>query len=218
MLTLRKDSDGYNADAGFRGQIGQLLSFDVNAFILAYNNRIGVITRMIDDQPRLYRTNIADSRNRGIESFVEFNLLKAINPRAPYSLSLFSSYAYIDSEYLNSEFKGNRVELAPEHLFKAGITFKGYHFSTTLNYTNTSSQYSDANNTESTVTGNQGLIPAYEVFDLSANYDIKNYTIAIGINNLLNTTYFTRRATGYPGPGLIPAEPRLYYLTLAFRI
>ena len=144
--------------------------------------------------------------------------LKAINPSAPYSLSLFSSYAHINSEYLNSQFKGNRVELAPEHLFKAGITFKGYHFSTTLNYTNTSSQYSDANNTESTVTGNQGLIPAYEVFDLSANYDIKNYTISLGVNNLLNTTYFTRRATGYPGPGLIPAEPRLYYLTLGFKI
>ncbi|MCB0611888.1 MAG: TonB-dependent receptor [Phaeodactylibacter sp.] len=192
-----KDSDGYNADVGFRGQIGQLLSFDINAFILAYNDRIGVITREIDGEPRLYRTNIANSRNRGIESFVEFNLLKAINPSAPYSLSLFSSYAYIDSEYLNSQFKGNRVELAPEHLFKAGITFKGYHFSTTLNYTNTSSQYSDANNTEFTETGNQGLIPAYEVFDLSANYDIKNYTIAIGINNLLNTTYFTRRATSH---------------------
>ena len=24
--------------------------------------------------------------------------------------------------------------------------------------------------------------------------------------------------TSYPGPGLIPAEPRLYYLTLAFKI
>ncbi len=214
-----KDSDGYNGDVGFRGQIGQLLNFDVNAFMLKYNNRIGVETRVIEGDTILYRTNIADSRNMGFESFAEINLLKAFGSASPNSLSLFSSYAYIDSEYLNSPtFKGNRVELAPEHLFKAGITFKGYHFSTTLNYTNTSSQFSDANNTKATETGNQGIIPSYEVWDFSANYDIKNFTVALGINNLFNKTYFTRRATGYPGPGLIPAEPRLYYLTLGYRI
>ncbi|MCB9348223.1 MAG: TonB-dependent receptor [Lewinellaceae bacterium] len=136
-----------------------------------------------------------------MESFVEFNLLKAINPSAPYSLSLFSSYAYIDSEYLNSQFKGNRVELAPEHLFKAGITFKGYHFSTTLNYTNTSSQYSDANNTEFTETGNQGLIPAYEVFDLSANYDIKYYIGIIIVDTYLRELLVISsfRLPGYSG-------------------
>ncbi len=213
-----KDSDGYNADIGFRGQISQLFIFDVSAFYLAYNNRIGTITRQIDGLPRLYRTNVADSRNRGIESLVEFNLLKAINQAAPYSVSLFASYAYVNSEYLNSDFKGNSLEFAPEHLFKAGITFKGYQFSTTLNYNYTSGQYSDANNTESTITGNQGYIPSYSVFDLSANYDIQSFTISLGVNNLLDTTYFTRRASSYPGPGVIPAEPRHYYLTLGFKI
>lgn len=213
-----KDSNGYNADIGFRGQISDLFIFDVSAFYLAYNNRIGTTTRVFDGLPRLYRTNVADSRNTGIESLVEFNLLRAINPAAPYTLSVFSSYAYVDSKYLNSDFKGNRLEFAPEHLFKAGITFKGYHFSTTLNYNYTSGQYSDANNTESTITGNQGYIPSYSVFDFSANYDIDNFTISLGVNNLLNTTYFTRRASGYPGPGVIPAEPRHYYLTLGYKI
>ena len=213
-----KDSDGYNSDIGFRGQIKEIVNFDVNAFILAYNNRIGSTTRMIDGLPQLYRTNIADSRNMGIESFVELNILKALRSNSPYSLSLFSSYAYVHSEYLNSDFKGNRVELAPEHLLKAGISFKGYHFSTTLNYTYTSSQYSDANNTESSVTGNQGLIPSYTVLDFSVNYDIKKYTLSLGVNNLLDRTYFTRRATSYPGPGVIPAEPRHFYFTLAYKI
>ena len=213
-----QDSRGYNADLGFRGQVKDLVIFDINAFYLAYNDKIGVVTRTIDGEPRLYRTNVADSRNKGIESLVEFNLLKAINPMSPYSLSLFSSYAYVNSEYTTSEFKGNMVETAPEHVLKSGVNFRGYHFSITLNYTYTSGQYSDANNTESTPTGNQGYIPEYSVFDLSANYDIRNYTFSIGINNLLDKAYFTRRATGYPGPGVIPAEPRHFYITLGYKI
>ena len=87
-----------------------------------------------------------------------------------------------------------------------------------MNYTYTSSQYADANNTESSITGNQGFIPSYSVFDFSANYDINYYTISLGVNNLFDTTYFTRRASGYPGPGVIPAEPRHFYLTLGFKI
>lgn len=213
-----KDSRGYNADAGFRGQVKDLFIFDVNAFYLAYNDKIGTVTRTIDGEPRLYRTNVSDSRSMGLESLLEFNLLKAINPMSPYSLSLFGSYAYVNSEYLNGEFKGNVIETAPEHVLKSGANFRGYHFSVTLNYTYTSGQYSDANNTESTPTGNQGYIPSYSIFDLSMNYDIDNYTIAFGVNNLLDTTYFTRRATTYPGPGLIPAEPRHFYITLGYKI
>ena len=38
------------------------------------------------------------------------------------------------------------------------------------------------------------------------------------INNVTNTFYFTRRATGYPGPGIIPSPPRNMYLTLQIRI
>jgi Fe(3+) dicitrate transport protein len=30
--------------------------------------------------------------------------------------------------------------------------------------------------------------------------------------------YFTRRATGYPGPGIIPSDARSFFVTLSFRI
>ena len=213
-----KDSDGYNADIGFRGQVKDILVFDINAFYLAYNDKIGRVTRTIDGEPVLYRTNVSNQRNTGLESLVEVNILKAINPASPVSLSTFFSYAYVDAKYLNGEFDGNRAEFSPEHILKAGVNFRSEHFSTSLNYSYMGDQYSDANNTESTVTGNQGYIPSYGVFDFSMNYDIDNYTIAFGVNNLLNKVYFSRRATGYPGPGIIPAEPRHFYFTLGFKI
>jgi Fe(3+) dicitrate transport protein len=36
----------------------------------------------------------------------------------------------------------------------------------------------------------------------------QNYNLTVGINNLLDNRYFTRRASAYPGPGLIGADGR----------
>jgi Fe(3+) dicitrate transport protein len=47
---------------------------------------------------------------------------------------------------------------------------------------------------------------------------IKKLRVSFGCNNLLNATYFTRRAEGYPGPGIIPSDPRNYYLSLTIEI
>ena len=43
------------------------------------------------------------------------------------------------------------------------------------------------------------------------------FKLEAGVNNLLNEKYFTRRATGYPGPGIIPSSPRNWYLTLQMK-
>ena len=40
------------------------------------------------------------------------------------------------------------------------------------------------------------------------------YQTFTGINNILDNYYFTRRATGYPGPGIIPSQNRNYTVTL----
>jgi Fe(3+) dicitrate transport protein len=54
--------------------------------------------------------------------------------------------------------------------------------------------------------------------DLALNYAYKKISVATGINNLLNTNYFTRRADGYPGPGIIPSDGRSIYLTLGIKL
>jgi Fe(3+) dicitrate transport protein len=50
--------------------------------------------------------------------------------------------------------------------------------------------------------------------DLSGEFSYKWTKLEAGINNLANNYYFTRRATGYPGPGIIPSAPRNFYLGL----
>ena len=48
-----------------------------------------------------------------------------------------------------------------------------------------------------------GAVPAYKVMDFSASYTWKWFTLSGSVNNVLNERYFTRRADGYPGPGIL---------------
>jgi Fe(3+) dicitrate transport protein len=66
--------------------------------------------------------------------------------------------------------------------------------------------------------GIRGSIPSYGILDLSLSYKYKKFTLETGVNNLLDNSYFTRRATGYPGPGIIPAQPVSWYTSLQFKI
>jgi Fe(3+) dicitrate transport protein len=78
-------------------------------------------------------------------------------------------------------------------------------------------QFTDVENSESALPGDPregilGPIPAYAVADISGRYRAKHWSVDFGINNLFNATYFTRRALGYPGPGILPSAPRNFYV------
>ena len=112
--------------------------------------------------------------------------------------------------------KGKKVENAPAHIFRGGITagYKSFMITYQLNYVDET--FSDANNTVTpTANGNTGLIPSYTIQDLSASYKFnKAYMVKAGINNLFDERYFTRRAGGYPGPGALPGDGRTFFVTI----
>ncbi len=86
-------------------------------------------------------------------------------------------------------------------------------------YSYMSNQFTDSSNAISgNLSGVIGQIPSYKILDLSTSYYFKNFTFESGVNNLLNEKYFTRRATGYPGPGIIPSSPRTFYFTIEIKI
>ena len=88
-----------------------------------------------------------------------------------------------------------------------------------LQYTYLSKQFTDASNAvEGNLSGVIGQIPKYSILDFSASYTLEKIKLETGVNNILNEYYFTRRATGYPGPGIIPSEPRSYYLTIQVKL
>ena len=114
--------------------------------------------------------------------------------------------------------EGKEVEFVPKYNIKYGIKFGYKNFTSYLQYSYLASQFSDSSNSvESNLSGVIGQIPAYDILDLSMNYKLGKIKLETGVNNILNTSYFTRRATGYPGPGIIPSPPRNYYLTIQYK-
>ena len=218
-----KDEDGITADIGIRGKLKNYLSFDTNFFYLKYNDRIG-FTPVVDKYFRVksQRGNVGDALIMGVESMTELNLDRLIwKNNASIDLSLFFNFSTINSEYVRSDepgIEGKKVEFIPSHNYKLGTRFGFKNFYTSLQLTSVGEQFSDASNAvEGTLSGVIGKIPSYQIIDFSANYLFGKFKIETGINNLANEVYFTRRATGYPGPGIIPSPPRNYYLTIQFK-
>ncbi len=209
-----KDSKGFNSDLGYRGTIRNYLNFDFGGFYLAYNKRIG-LTLATDEITGDYysiRKNIANSVHQGIESYIEFNILKYFDSKSNFGLSIFNSFAYIDAKYTTGEFKGKRVEAAAKTINRIGLIFNTQKLSTTLQFNYVGDAYGDASNVATSEDPVAGYIPAYTVLDWSASYKLNNFAIKLGANNLTDTSYFTRRTDEYPGPGIIPAVGRSFYL------
>lgn len=220
-----KDEKGYSADIGIRGNIKRILNFDVSLFYLKYNDRIGAIQKAdeLTYQVYRYRTNVSDSRNMGLETFAELDIYRLFaGKNRQLGVSIFSNYSFIDARYINSSEpsvkSGNRVEYAPAHILKTGVTGSYKKFKVTYQFAYTSEQYSEATNAILTTSAVDGLIPAYYIMDLALSYTYKWASLSTGINNLSDNMYFTRRADGYPGPGIIPSDGRSFYLTLQIKL
>ncbi len=214
------DESGYSYDIGIRGIYQSWISFDVNYFGLSYNNRIGFLQKKVEFMPGIFaaktqKCNVGDAFINGIEGLVDINLKNILRD---LNLASFINYAYTKSQYIQSESRfiiGNNVEFVPEHNFKCGLDLSYKKFMAGIQLTYLSNQYTDASNAiDSDISGTLGLIPSYYILDFSSSFHFKRTKIFCGINNILNNYYFTRRTNGYPGPGIIPSQPRNYYLTI----
>lgn len=231
------DEEGFTSDLGIRGRLKNFLSYDASIFALKYNDRIGEVLKPeirenaqgeLEETGRIvrFRGNIGDAFIYGLESFADWNVRNTFFESARnYKLNVFVNAAFTRSEYTSSEeinVEGNQVEFIPEVNLKTGLNFGYKNFLAGLQYTYLSNQFTDATNAPQDVNDNQrgieGEIPAYGIVDLSTSYSLGRFRLETGINNLLDNSYFTRRATGYPGPGIIPAQPITWYATLQIKL
>jgi Fe(3+) dicitrate transport protein len=169
-----------------------------------------------------YRTNVADSRNIGLEGFAEADVLKLLGNAAPKTRwTVFGNAAWIDARYVQSQqaaFDGNWVELVPAFNFKTGVNLRHKTLKASAQWGYVSGQFSDATNAVTSPNAVEGYIPAYHVLDMSVGYTWKWFTLEGSCNNALNQMYFTRRAAAYPGPGIIPSDGRSFFVTLQVKL
>ena len=217
------DENGYTIDLGIRGKIKKMISFDLNLFHLSYQNRIGFIQKAFQDgSVKSERGNVGNANLSGLESLIDLNLseLFRLNIKK-YSLNSFINYSFIKTKYSKSNIpgiEGKKVEFVPKDNLKFGLRFGYKNLTLNMQYSYVSEQYTDSSNAvEGNLSGVIGLIPEYEIIDLSGAFKLNKFKLEFGINNTLNEAYFTRRATGYPGPGIIPSSGRNFYLSTQFK-
>jgi Fe(3+) dicitrate transport protein len=229
-----RDASGYNFDLGYRGTLGNYLSFDIDYFYLNYDNRVGLITQKNTNGATFqYRTNLGHTVSNGFEGYMEFSPTELwLKDKRFGNLSVFTSIASIDATYRNfkttivsngniieGNLAGKKVENAPSKINRYGLTYSKKGLTLTWQMSDVGETFADASNTVvANAAATTGLIPAYQVQDLSGSYRFKKYaTLKFGVNNLTNERYFTRRSGGYPGPGILPADGRTWYLGLNLR-
>lgn len=224
-----KDAYGYNAEIGFRGTAYSTTGafrWDVTAFELQYNNRLGTqATYDANNVFILYRTNIGDSKTRGAEIFLEYSF----HLGKKTSLSFFTSTALMRSRYesasvrageQNIDVSGNKVESVPDVITRNGVTLKAGIASLSLLYSYTGETFADPLNTvKPSATGAVGLVPSYGLLDINTSIRVSDaIKIRFNINNVTNEQYFTKRPTFYPGPGVWPSDGRSFTASIGFKI
>ena len=218
--TAIRDEYGFTAELGWRGLIKEFMIYDVAAFYIFYGDKIGLAP--LPGTILRERTNIGDAQNYGLETFLEINWSKAINDSAQHQVSSFINASYINANYINSKepnFLDKRVEYVSALILKTGLKFHYRQLILQTQFSYNSEQFSDASNAvEPSGDAILGIVPAYYVIDFSGRYQFKkNFSVELGITNLTNNQYFTRRATGYPGPGILPSDGVSFYTTIQYQ-
>lgn len=221
-----KDSRGYNAELGFRGNF-KFLTWDVTGFLLQIQNRFGTLAQTDDaGEFYTYRTNIGNSLTKGVEIFIQGEWFLT-NKTA---LTIFTSTALMNARYTsatvksgntNINIKGNKVESAPDITTRNGATVRFLKLSVSALYSYTADTYADALNTVKppASTGAVGLVAGYGLLDMNASFKFtKNLELKANINNITNKQYFTKRPMFYPGPGVWPSDGRSFNISVAIKL
>lgn len=227
-----RDMTGYSSEGGIKGYIvfkNTMLHYDVNAFYIRYNNKVGTLS--LNGAP--YKTNIGDLESKGIEFYTGLTLMNLLfkNSSKAEQLDLYLSGTALDARYKRwnnpaiasnelTSIVGKKAEYAPQLILRAGLEykFKGLAFTYQFNYTSMS--FADAANTLTpNATATVGAIPALSMHDAGVSITLMdNYQFKLGMNNIFNEIKVVRRSGGYPGPGALTNQGRSIYATLCIKI
>jgi Fe(3+) dicitrate transport protein len=220
-----KDAKGWTLEGGVRGGYEESgITFDVGAFRMRYDNRFGSVTLADAAGSYVYKSNLGSTVTNGLEARVDVPLLT----RGATRLSVFTSTALFDAIYregsvidggINRSLVGNQVESVPRVMTRNGLQALHAKWSGTLQVSYTSTTFADALNTVlPTANGARGKVPAYTLVDVNGGWQWRpGIRFAAGVNNLLDVSYFTKRPTMYPGPGVWPSDGRSMRITVEFR-
>ncbi len=217
-----KDATGYNAELGWENYTQSGWRYSLTLFRMVYNNRIGSILDS-DGQGNTFflKTNTGHSLTHGTELLVEYQRLLG----TAGLWAVFTSTAFMDARYrsgilrsndANVDIGGNRLEGAPAWTSRSGLRVHYKKVGLLCQFSFVDGHFADALNTRvPSPSGAVGFVPSYRLWDINLSFrPSAKLRIHGGVQNLMNTTYFTKRPVGYPGPGVWPSDGRNWFVSL----
>lgn len=213
-----KPSRGYVAEVGTRGSAVRtsavpqgVLDWNVSAFALSYQDRVGLLFPDSTSYPRGLRTNAGESFHYGVEATVGATAVQT----DALTVVVRCTASMMEARYVAGRAKDKDVEFAPAWTASPCLLVTSGPLSCSLVVSATAGVYSDAANTMVDPSGMTGWIPSYTIVDLSARYRVAATTdVGLSVLNLADATYHTVRTTVYPGPGILPGDGRTLVLRL----
>ena len=195
-------------DFGFRGQPVPFFAWDIDYFILDFENQIGTVGNSVQ--------NVGNAFHHGMEFYGELDMVKAFDyfQKTSHadrfgSLSGFFALTLLDAEFDDGPADGRQPQYAPQYNFRFGPTYL-WRDRVKINLVST---FIDDHFADDAHTANR-YIPSYKVWDLTGEVTILkniagifNLVIFGGVNNLLNENYYAR----IRGDGIDPAYERNFF-------
>jgi Fe(3+) dicitrate transport protein len=215
-----KDVRTWNVELGYRGRVKDWLRVDVTGFLLYQDGRISAQSlKDANGQTYIFRTNVGDSRTYGLEWSADFSISRLLRfgfKAGEWVLSTamcFQQPEWVRFNQNNNDFAGKLLDNAPQQIHRIGLNWSHRGISSSLQWSYTGAMFTDVANTVTPSSNAQsGQLAAYQLMDWSNSIRIgQHYKLRFGVNNLADVRYATRRAGGYPGPGLLPGEGRSFY-------
>lgn len=190
-----------NYEIGVRGNTGAL-TYEVSAFYMDFANQ--VVTGNSD--PNLQRSNAGKTEHTGMEFIFNYDFGGGFR--------LDTNATWVPTSKFTSEpndpgqpAKGNRLPYAPKVLANAALSYSAEAFSIALTAHHRGEQFGDPTNRIDIPTNAAGgiwggLLPAYTVYDLMAQYTVfEGFTVFGSVKNLSDKQYIAGLREGiYVGP------------------
>ncbi|MCX7728142.1 MAG: TonB-dependent receptor, partial [Bacteroidia bacterium] len=199
--------------------------YNISAFYMEYKDKIGTILK----DGKNFRTNIGDAINKGIEILIDGYLLKCLNIQKPYDVNIYYAGTFQNFKYTrwddpatfntSKNLVGKSVEYAPDFIHRTGVKFLSKYVDISYQKQFYSDVFTDAMNTDKpNATATIGKIKGFTIDDITMNIKLhKWFSLSTTINNIFDVKYATRRAGGYPGPGLMPGNGRNWLVSIGFK-
>jgi len=184
-----------NYELGLRGTVGAA-NYEVSAFYMDFANQ--VVTGNSD--PNLSQSNAGKTEHTGMEFLFGYNL------GAGFRLDTNATWVPT-SEFKTGVNAGNRLPYAPKVLPNVALSYSADAFSVALTAHHRGEQFGDPSNRVD-IPANAaggiwgGLLPAYTVYDLLAQYTaFEGFTVYGSVKNLTDKQYIAGLRQGiYVGP------------------